>query len=143
MTKVVYIDVDDTLVRSLGSKRSPVRSVVNEVRRLYSEGAQLYLWSTGGAQYAKEAAAELGISECFIGFLPKPNAYIDDQAVDEWRGCKHILPGNALILVCLGCVFERDRSIRDLGKLPLGWQASRKEQNAPWTQWVSPPQQEH
>jgi len=95
MAKVVYIDVDDTLVRSLGSKRSPMKSVIDQVRRLHSEGVQLYLWSTAGAQYAKDAAVELGISECFLAFLPKPHAYIDDQSVSEWRGCKHVLPGNA------------------------------------------------
>ena len=95
MAKVVYIDVDDTLVRSLGSKRSPMKSVIDQVRRLHSEGAQLYLWSTGGAQYAKDAATELGIPECFTAFLPKPDAYIDDQSVSEWRGYKHVLPGNA------------------------------------------------
>jgi hydroxymethylpyrimidine pyrophosphatase-like HAD family hydrolase len=93
--KVVYVDVDDTLVRSLGSKRSPMRSVIEQVKRLHAEGAEIYLWSTGGAQYAKEAAAELGITACCVGFLPKPHLYIDDQAVHEWRGCKHILPGNA------------------------------------------------
>ncbi len=95
MAKVVYVDVDDTLVRSLGTKRSPMRSVIEQVKRLHSEGAQIYLWSTGGAHYAKDAAVELGISECCIGFLPKPNVYIDDQAAHEWRECKHVLPVNA------------------------------------------------
>ena len=28
-------------------------------------------------------------------FLPKPDAYLDDQAVHEWRYCLHVLPGNA------------------------------------------------
>lgn len=95
MAKVVYVDVDDTLVRSLGSKRSPMRSVIEQVKRLHAEGAEIYLWSTGGAAYAKSTAAELGISECCVGFLPKPNLYIDDQAVHDWRDCLHILPGNA------------------------------------------------
>ena len=95
MTKVVYIDVDDTLMRSLGSKRSPMKSVIDQVRRLHSEGVQLYLWSTGGVQYARDSAAELGIAECFVGFLPKPHIYVDDQPVHEWRGCRHVLPGNA------------------------------------------------
>ncbi len=95
MAKVVYVDVDDTLVRSLGSKRSPMKSVIEQVRRLHAEGAEIYLWSTGGAAYAKSTAAELGISGCCVGFLPKPNLYIDDQAVHDWRDCLHILPANA------------------------------------------------
>ena len=49
----------------------------------------------GGADYARRSAEELGISECFQAFLPKPNAYIDDQAVHEWRFCTHFLPINS------------------------------------------------
>jgi hypothetical protein len=37
----------------------------------------------------------LGIASCFVAFLPKPDAYLDDQPVSEWRYCKHVLPGNA------------------------------------------------
>lgn len=93
--RVIFIDVDDTLVRSVGSKRIPNSSVIQTVRTLHAEGADLYLWSTGGAEYAKRSAAELGIDSCFVAFLPKPHVYIDDQPVHEWRSCKHVLPGNA------------------------------------------------
>jgi hypothetical protein len=41
MAKVVYVDVDDTLVRSLGSKRSPMRSVIEQVKRLHADGAEI------------------------------------------------------------------------------------------------------
>ena len=53
------------------------------------------MWSSGGAEYARSAASELGIESCFVAFLPKPDAYLDDQPVSEWRYCKHVLPGNA------------------------------------------------
>jgi hypothetical protein len=62
---------------------------------MHSAGVLLYLWSSGGEEYARSAAAELGISNCFVGFLPKPHAYLDDQAVSEWRYCTHVLPANA------------------------------------------------
>jgi len=52
----------------------------------------LYLWSAGGADYARKSAQELGISDCFVAFLPKPNLIIDDQAVADWRYCKHEYP---------------------------------------------------
>ena len=42
-----------------------------------------------------QAAVELGIEDCFQAFLPKPDAYVDDQEASEWRYCKHVLPGNA------------------------------------------------
>jgi hypothetical protein len=93
--RVIYVDVDDTLVRSVGAKRIPMPSVVSRVKALFSEGVTLYLWSSGGAEYARTAANELGIEHCFVGFLPKPNAYLDDQPVHEWKYCTHVYPGNA------------------------------------------------
>ena len=89
---IVYVDVDDTLVRWAGTKRIPIPRVIKRVRSLHAEGAVLYLWSTGGAEYAKSIATDLGISECFSGFLPKPTLIIDDQAVPEWRDCTHEYP---------------------------------------------------
>ena len=70
-------------------------AVVERVRELHREGVALYLWSSGGAEYARSSASELGIDECFVAFLPKPDAYLDDQSVDEWRYCRHVLPNNA------------------------------------------------
>lgn len=93
--RIVYIDVDDTLIRSVGTTRIPMPAVVDRVRALHREGAKLYLWSSGGADYARASAAELGIEGCFAAFLPKPDIYLDDQAVHEWRDCRHVLPGNA------------------------------------------------
>jgi len=49
---IVYVDVDDTLMRSVGSKRIPMPRVVERVRKLRDDGALLYLWSSGGAEYA-------------------------------------------------------------------------------------------
>src|SRR5687767_13723477 len=93
--RVIFVDVDDTLVRSVGTKRIPMPAVVARVRELHAQGALLYLWSSGGAEYAKASAAELSIDHCFLAFLPKPDAYLDDQAVHEWRYCQHVLPANA------------------------------------------------
>jgi phosphoglycolate phosphatase-like HAD superfamily hydrolase len=92
---IIYVDIDDTLVRSVGVKRIPMPGVIEEVRRLKSEGAVLYLWSSGGAEYCRATAQELGISDCFEAFLPKPTVYIDDQPVHEWRFCQHLYPAQA------------------------------------------------
>ena len=89
---IVYVDVDDTLIRSVGTKRIPMPRVVEKVRNLHREGATLYLWSSGGAEYARTSAQELGISDCFVAFLPKPTIIIDDQRVSDWRYCTHELP---------------------------------------------------
>ena len=93
--RVIFVDVDDTLVRSVGTKRIPMPAVIAHIRRLYADGAALYLWSSGGGEYAHSSAVELGIDDLFIGFLPKPDVYVDDQAVEDWRFCQHVLPSNA------------------------------------------------
>jgi hypothetical protein len=51
-------------------------------------------WSTGGADYAREVARELGLEHCFVAFLPKPTIMLDDQAPAEWRLCRHVHPFN-------------------------------------------------
>mgnify|MGYP001599536837 CR=1 FL=1 len=93
--QVVFVDIDDTLIRSVGAKRIPMPAVIAQVRRLKAQGATLYLWSSGGGEYCKTTAIELGIADCFEGFLPKPTAYVDDQPVQEWRFCKHYYPSQA------------------------------------------------
>jgi hydroxymethylpyrimidine pyrophosphatase-like HAD family hydrolase len=92
MTRVIFIDVDDTLIRSVGTKRIPIPAVISRVRQLKQEGATLYLWSSGGAEYCRATATELKIDDCFVNFLPKPTVYIDDQPVHEWKACKHLYP---------------------------------------------------
>ncbi len=88
----IYIDVDDTFVRSAGSKRIPVLAVIQHIRELKEQGAILYCWSSGGAEYAQHSAEEFGITDCFVGFLPKPNLLIDDQNISDWRFLKSVHP---------------------------------------------------
>lgn len=92
---VVFVDVDDTLVRSAGSKRIPMTSMVERVRELHAAGCELYCWSAGGAAYAEEVALELDVAHCFVGFLPKPHVFLDDQTPEAWRGVVCIHPGRA------------------------------------------------
>jgi hypothetical protein len=92
--EIVFVDVDDTLVRSAGTKRIPITPVVERVKGLKRAGATLYCWSTGGAEYARDAALELGLEGCFVAFLPKPTVILDDQAPAEWRMCRHVHPFN-------------------------------------------------
>ena len=89
---LVFVDVDDTLVRSVGSKRIPIPTVIQRVRDLHASGARLYCWSSGGAEYAKSSAVELGLVNCFTGFLPKPQVMVDDQPPAEWRNLKCLHP---------------------------------------------------
>jgi hypothetical protein len=80
---VVYVDVDDTLVRNASTKRIPVPASIAKVWALHTAGATMYLSSAGGADYARTTAVELGIADCFAGFLPKPTD--PDSVVIEAR----------------------------------------------------------
>jgi len=95
---VVYFDVDDTLVRSAGTKRLPIPAVVERVRSLHAAGVTLYLWSSGGADYARTTALELGISSCFTGFLAKPTHIVDDQHITQWLDLKHFHPNEDIVV---------------------------------------------
>jgi hypothetical protein len=92
---IAYVDIDDTLVRSFGPKRIPMTAVVEHVKGLHAAGATLYGWSSGGGEYARSSARELGIEGLFAGFLPKPNVLLDDQAPSEWRRLVHVHPAEA------------------------------------------------
>jgi hypothetical protein len=89
---VVYVDIDDTLVRSVGAKRIPVSAAVQHVRELHAQRAELYCWSSGGADYARASAEEVGVAECFAAFLPKPDVLLDDQPPAEWRRLLNVHP---------------------------------------------------
>lgn len=89
---VIYVDVDDTLVRSVGTKQIPMTETMAHVRQLHANGAELYCWSSGGAAYAREVAGRLGIANLFTAFLPKPQILLDDQAVSEWRRLRLVHP---------------------------------------------------
>jgi len=90
----VYVDIDDTIVRSVGAKRIPMPKVIQHVRDLKKQGAVLFCWSSGGGEYAKQSAKEFGIAECFEAFLPKPNIMIDDQEVTAWERYQCVHPSS-------------------------------------------------
>ena len=90
---IIYVDVDDTFVRSYGAKRIPIPAVLDHLRMLRQQGGvELYCWSSGGAEYARESAFEFGVGDCFAAFLPKPHVLIDDQNVAEWRRLLQVHP---------------------------------------------------
>jgi hypothetical protein len=90
--KVAFIDVDDTLIRSVGSKEIPIPSSVKKVKDLHAEGWILYCWSSGGAEFAQRIAESLGISSCFKAYLPKPNLLLDDMEPSNWPDFRIVHP---------------------------------------------------
>lgn len=88
----IYVDVDDTLVRTFSGKRIRILVTIKHIKELKEQGAVLYCWSSGGADYAQMVAEELGISDLFTAFLPKPNMLVDDQNVSDWRYLIQVYP---------------------------------------------------
>ena len=82
---IIYVDVDDTLVRSFGSKQIAMSATQEYVRKLHAAGATLYCWSSGGAEYAKNYAEKAGLADCFIAYLPKPQVLLDDMLIQDWE----------------------------------------------------------
>jgi len=38
-------------------------------------------------------------------------------------------------IICLGCAYQRDKSVGELADLPLGWQARRESVDAAWERY--------
>ena len=90
----IYVDVDETLVRNYGTKRIPMPNMIEHVKKLHEQGALMYCWSSGGAEYARESAEALGIAHCFEAFLPKPQVLIDDVKLADWRLLTEVHPNS-------------------------------------------------
>jgi hypothetical protein len=93
--RVIFVDVDDTLIRSVGRKRIPITATIEFIRRHHALGDLIYCWSRGGADYCCEVATEFGIADCFAAFLPKPDIILDDSGPGLLNHCEFILPSNA------------------------------------------------
>lgn len=96
----MYVDVDETFVRNYGTKRVPMPPVIEHIKELKEQGAVMYCWSSGGAEYAQASAKEFGIEQCFVGFLPKPEVTLDDMQFSRWRNLLEVhpneCPGNTI-----------------------------------------------
>ena len=88
----VYVDVDETLLRHYGTRQIPIPSVIQQVKALHKQGAELYCWSSMGAAYARQCAETCGVAHCFQAFLPKPQVIVDDQQPRAWRKILHVHP---------------------------------------------------
>jgi predicted HAD superfamily phosphohydrolase YqeG len=88
----IFVDVDDTFIRSFGSKRIPIPATIEHLKNLKKKGANLYCWSSGGADYAQKSAAEFSIADIFTAFLPKPQVMIDDQNINNWKRLIQVHP---------------------------------------------------
>jgi len=89
---IYYVDVDDTLIRTVGTKAIPIPQTLRWLKSLDMTSHQLFLWSRGGSDYAKGIAVSLGIESLFTAFLPKPDVMVDDQGLSDWTHMRQIHP---------------------------------------------------
>lgn len=108
---IIYVDVDDTLIRQHGTKRIPIPHVVAQVRKLKEQGAILYCWSAGGADYARESAHEVGLGDVFEAFLPKPDVLLDDRHIATWPVLE-VHPNETSVALEVDTLQERWRAAR-------------------------------
>jgi hypothetical protein len=90
--RAYFVDVDGTIERKLLGIEMPIDASLEGLRALKAQGALLYLWSVGGAEHARKAARDAGVSKLFEAFLPKPHVYVDDERVSAWKDCERWKP---------------------------------------------------
>ncbi len=72
----IFVDVDLTLVDANGRLLNGARE---SLQQLQTAGCHLFLWSSGGAEYARKVAERHGLTGLFEGFAAKPDIVIDDM----------------------------------------------------------------
>lgn len=71
----------------------------------------------------------------------EPILFVSHDQNGDWQFlCGDVTAADECLLVCLGCAYERDRTIGELADLPCGWQAWRDSVDAPWEK--CPPEDE-
>ena|ERR1700744_3811608 len=72
----IFVDVDLTLVDAYKKLLPGAAEALNKLR---DKGCHLYLWSTNGAEYARQIASLHHLTGMFEGFSAKPDIIIDDM----------------------------------------------------------------
>jgi phosphoglycolate phosphatase-like HAD superfamily hydrolase len=72
----IFIDVDLTLV---DASKKLLSGVPEALAKLRDKGCHLFLWSSNGAEYARNIANLYHLTDMFEGFVAKPDIIIDDM----------------------------------------------------------------
>jgi hypothetical protein len=78
---VAYFDIDGTLITD---DQVPDVQVLALLAYLHERGLRIYLWSAGGEENCRQAAARCGIESLISGYLPKPVISVDDMRYDDY-----------------------------------------------------------
>jgi hypothetical protein len=84
-----------------------------------------------------ENTAVFGCEHVLKDGMPILRVSRDDEG--EWQF--HCGKGHAdsmPLIVCMGCIVERDATLVAIADLPMGWGADRKSEGAAWVREVNP-----
>lgn len=101
--KIVWVDVDDTLVCwnlssfpkedqiTVNHVNGPVQLVphrynINTIRKFWKLGYTLVVHSGSGYSWAEAVVKALNLEECITLILSKPKYFFDDYSADSWAG---------------------------------------------------------
>lgn len=84
--KVIYIDVDGTLLHG-GQVNRPL---VEWARAKYTDGYQIIVWSSRGADNARLAVGKAGIFDIVSYMLSKPGYIVDDKGWSWTKYTRHV-----------------------------------------------------
>lgn len=82
--KVLFVDVDDTLVIWEGVGYRPHKRHIEYLYRFYERNQPIIVWSAGGYEWAARIVKELGIEDIVSLVMSKPAWYMDDKKVEEF-----------------------------------------------------------
>jgi hypothetical protein len=104
-TKIIYYDVDDTLIMwdlsateyessnlirivdpASGVSRYclPHQRHIDLMQEFKVRGHTIVVWSQGGSEWAHRAVVALGIENLVDVVIGKPDWYVDDRGVESW-----------------------------------------------------------
>ena len=82
--KVVFCDVDDTLIIWEGRSYRPHKKHIDMLHKFHERGQPIVVWSAGGYEWAETIVKELGLSDIVEFIMCKPSWFIDDLPAAEF-----------------------------------------------------------
>lgn len=81
--KVLYVDVDQTLVVWQGENYWPHKKHIQFLKQCSKRGQKVIVWSAGGFEWAERIVRELDLQSHVDLILSKPAWFMDDLKADK------------------------------------------------------------
>lgn len=83
-TKLITVDIDDTLVVWKNGRYYPHKGHIEIVKMFHKRNHTLIAWSAGGFEWAARVIKELKLEKYFSVVMSKPDWFIDDKTSSEF-----------------------------------------------------------